>query len=161
MLENILRLQIFIKRIILQIKILSLLIILLIDKISITIISIINISIITSYFLRVLNRTFYESILVKTTNDIINVITKTKKDRFPKLEICLMLIYSVISQRRSFFKMNFEEFNGFGIMSQQAKSYRCAPMHCLQICKTCTGLPCLPLCGRITISHFNFIISFL
>jgi len=96
-----------------------------------------------------LSRQNNESRPAKTTNDIINIITQTKKDRFLKLETCLLLIYSMISQRRSFFKMNFEEFDRFGIMSQQAKVAECAPMHCLQICKTCTGLPCLPICIKL------------
>lgn len=67
-LENILHQQNFIKRIIRQIKILSLLIILLIDKISITIISLINISIITSLFWQVQNRQNNESWVVKITS---------------------------------------------------------------------------------------------
>ncbi len=46
-----------------------------------------------------------------------------QKGRLPKLEICPYQLYSFISRRRSFFKMYFEEFNGFGILSQQAKSY--------------------------------------
>jgi len=104
---------------------------------------------------RVLSRQNNESGYAKTTNDIINIITKTKKDRFLKLEICLLLIYSIISQRRSFFKTQFEEFDGFGIMSQQAEAAECAPTHCLQICKTCTGLPCLPLCDEISMAHLT------
>ena len=66
--------------------------------------------------------------------------------------------WQFISRRRSYFKIQFEEIKGFGMFPNKqicAASARYIPMHCLLICKTCTGLHCLPLLWQYNCTMFE------
>ena len=52
---------------------------------------------------------------------LLHFIYSNVKGQTPKIGNLPMSTLFIFSQRRSFFKIRFEEFDGFGIMSQQAK----------------------------------------